>query len=38
MNNKIIKFQKASKLPTAATYSQWLKGTFSYLTGIRDRD
>lgn len=38
MNNKIIKFQKAGKLPTAATYSQWLKGTLSYLTGIKDSD
>ena len=38
MNNKIIKFQKAGKLPTAATYSQWIKGTLSYLTGIKDSD
>ena len=26
------------KLPTAATINQWLKGTFSYITGIKDSD
>lgn len=38
LQQKTIKPQEADKLPTAATYSQWLKGTFSYLTGIRDSD
>ena len=28
----------SKKSPTAATINQWLKGTFSYITGIKDSD
>ena len=31
-----IDITPSKKLPTAATFGQWLKGTFSYITGIKD--